>query len=80
MQGSDHPADKTIKLWDVSTGREIRTLVGSEGEITAVAFSPDGRTLVSASGPIQRFERGDFNMDRVVTVGRRDRTNRTRIP
>jgi WD40 repeat protein len=67
-QGNDHPADKTIKLWDVSTGREIRTLVGSEGEVTAVAFSPDGRTLASSSGAIQRFERGEWIMDRVVRL------------
>ena len=68
VQGSDHPADKTIKLWDVSTGREIRTLVGSEGEITAVAFNPDGHTLASASGAIQRFERGEWILDRVVRL------------
>jgi WD40 repeat protein len=68
VRGSDHPADKTIKLWDVSTGSEVRTLSGSEGEITAVAFSPDGHTLASASGAIQRFERGEWIMDRVVRL------------
>jgi len=67
-QGNDHPADKTIKLWDVATGREIRTLVGSAGEITAVAFSPDGRALASSSGAIQRFERGEWILDRVVRL------------
>ena len=67
LQGNDHPADKTIKLWDVGTGREVRTLVGSAGEITALAFSPDGQTLASASGAIQRSERG-WSMDRLIRL------------
>src|SRR5439155_27119167 len=40
--------DKTIKLWDVATGRETLTLRGQEFTIRAVAFSPDGRQLASA--------------------------------
>src|SRR6267142_4217503 len=35
--------DQTIKLWDVASGQELRTLEGSE----SVAFSPDGKTLAS---------------------------------
>jgi WD40 repeat protein len=41
--------DKTIKLWDTSTGNEIRTLSGHTGGVTGVAFSPDGLTVASAS-------------------------------
>jgi WD40 repeat protein len=40
--------DKTIKLWDVSTGTELRTLKQSSS-VDSVAFSPDGTTLASAS-------------------------------
>lgn len=36
-----------IRLWDVSTGREIRQLRGHRGEATSLAFSPDGKSLVS---------------------------------
>ena len=42
--------DNTIKIWDVQTGREIKTLRGHELPVGAVAFSEDGRTLTSASG------------------------------
>ncbi|CCI03622.1 hypothetical protein MICAC_4770001 [Microcystis aeruginosa PCC 9443] len=42
--------DKTIKLWNVETGKEIRTLKGHDGYVWSVNFSPDGKTLVSGSG------------------------------
>jgi len=41
--------DSTIKLWDVSTGLEIKTLEGHSSGVFSVAFSPDGRTLASGS-------------------------------
>jgi WD40 repeat protein/uncharacterized caspase-like protein len=41
--------DKTIKLWDVAGGNELHTLSGHSGEVGAVAFSPDGKTLASTS-------------------------------
>jgi len=40
--------DKTIKLWDAKTGRELRTLTGHSGWVECVAFSPDGQTLASS--------------------------------
>ena len=42
--------DKTLKLWDVATGREIRTFTGHSQWIYSVAFSPDGRQALSGSG------------------------------
>ena len=41
--------DKTIKLWDAASGREIRTLQGHFNTVNDVDFSPDGKTLVSSS-------------------------------
>lgn len=42
--------DTTVKLWDLATGIELRTLKGHQESVGAVAFSPDGRTIASASG------------------------------
>jgi hypothetical protein len=43
-------ADRTIKLWDVATGKELRTLSGHTSYVLSVAFSPDGKILASGSG------------------------------
>ncbi len=42
--------DKTVRLWDVDTQASILTLEEHPGAVGAVAFSPDGRTIASASG------------------------------
>ena len=44
----------TLKLWDLETGRALRTLTahsatGQTAGITSVAFSPDGKRLLSGS-------------------------------
>jgi WD40 repeat protein len=43
-------ADKTIKLWEMATGREIRSYLGNTGVIRVLAFSPDGKFLASVDG------------------------------
>jgi hypothetical protein len=40
--------DDTIKVWELSTGKLMRTLT-DEGGVFSVAISPDGQTLVSGS-------------------------------
>ena len=40
--------DNQIKLWDVATGREVKTLSGAAMPITDIAFSADGRSLTLA--------------------------------
>src|SRR5262249_8417735 len=37
------------KLWDMATWREIETIKGHAEGIWAVAFSPDGKTLITGS-------------------------------
>jgi WD40 repeat protein len=41
--------DKTIKIWNLATGEQIRTLSGHSYSVYSVAISPDGRTLASGS-------------------------------
>ncbi|MBC1220030.1 serine/threonine protein kinase [Nostoc sp. UCD121] len=41
--------DKTIKLWNLTSGEEIQTLEGHSNWIWTVAFSPDSKTLASGS-------------------------------
>ncbi|NEQ68332.1 MAG: hypothetical protein F6J86_28865 [Symploca sp. SIO1B1] len=43
-------SDKTIKLWDIETGQEIRTLRGHNQEVNSVSFNPDGNVLATGSG------------------------------
>lgn len=44
--GSD---DKTIKLWNISTGLAVKTLKGHTAGIRSLAFSPDGKYIASGS-------------------------------
>lgn len=41
------PFKRTIQLWDLRTGRCLRTLDGNKRPIRAIVFSPDGKRLVS---------------------------------
>jgi WD40 repeat protein len=41
--------DKTLKLWDLKSGRVLRTLEGHAGAVCAVVVTPDGRRAVSGS-------------------------------
>ncbi len=67
-----------VKIWDTATGQELRSL-GGEDSINCVAFSPDGKFLVTAGG-LQRDPDGRFSYWRgslilwEVASGRRLRT------
>lgn len=41
--------DRLIKLWDVETGKELRTLKDHSDSVYGIAFSPDGKLLASAA-------------------------------
>jgi WD40 repeat protein len=47
VSGSD---DKTVRLWDVATGRQVLPpLEDHISSVSSVAFSPDGKQVVSGS-------------------------------
>jgi WD40 repeat protein/serine/threonine protein kinase len=39
--------DSTVRLWDLKTSRELRTLFGHTGFVRCLAYSPDSRHLAS---------------------------------
>jgi guanine nucleotide-binding protein subunit beta-2-like 1 protein len=41
--------DKTLRLWDLKTGKTTRSLVGHTNDVLSVSLSPDNRQIVSAS-------------------------------
>ncbi len=41
--------DKTVRLWEVESGRCLRVLEGHSASVWSVAFSPDGRRALSGS-------------------------------
>jgi eukaryotic-like serine/threonine-protein kinase len=40
--------DNTVRLWNVTSGKEERSLLGHKSAVFGIAFSPDGKRLVSA--------------------------------
>jgi WD40 repeat protein len=49
------PGDTCARLWDVATGREIHCYRGHDAGVLGVAFSPDGKRILSsdASGTVR---------------------------
>ena len=41
--------DNTIRVFDVASGRQLRSLAGHSNLVASVAFSPDGRFILSGS-------------------------------
>lgn len=44
-----HGADKTVRIWDVRTEREVYRFDKHQGSVTSVAYAPTGRMLLSGS-------------------------------
>jgi WD40 repeat protein len=60
-------ADTTVKLWDVSSGKNLATLPAKNTGVYSVAFSPDGKTLVA--GGSDAFAPGTDSSTKVFVPG-----------
>jgi WD40 repeat protein len=49
--------DKTARIWDAATGKEVAVLRGHEGAVLSAAFSPDGSQILTTSGGMHIFSR-----------------------
>ena len=79
---SSGSSDGTIQLWYVDSGDLVQTLKGHTDAVTALAFAPDGKTLVSGSnddtlrvwesltGTLQRVLAGHGNDVKAVCFSR----------
>jgi WD40 repeat protein len=63
--------DNLILLWDAATGKQLRRFVGHANPISGVAFSSDGKTLVSASGNVSDHKDTSVRMWEVATAKER---------
>ena len=54
------PQGSLIQIWDARTGTHVRTYLGHNGKINALAFCPDSRVLASGG-------RDDIKLRRVET-------------
>jgi WD40 repeat protein/serine/threonine protein kinase len=69
-------ADHTVRIYDSSAGRLVRSLTGHTGEVAAVAFSPDSLALASGSSDrtVRLWSVADGRLIRTMT-GHTDRVN-----
>src|SRR5262249_39092960 len=60
-------SDKTAKLWDVASRREIATLTGDTNRMLSVSFSHDGELLATASrNSVRVWETKHYQLVRVL--------------
>ncbi len=71
--------DKTIKLWDPVTAREILTLRGHAGYLTDLTFSLDGRRILSRgitpTDPVRIWDATPWDDKNVPRPPARDETD-----
>lgn len=67
--------DTRIKVWDLDTGRELRTLDGHWGWVKSLAISSDSKTLFSASYKVLKIWNLESGQEIQTLNGHRDLIN-----
>jgi WD40 repeat protein len=69
-------SDNIVQLWDISSGKEIKTLKGHRNSVNSITFSPNGKTLASASSD-NTVKLWDINSGREITsfIGHKNSVN-----
>jgi WD40 repeat protein len=49
LQVATASSDKTARIWDAKTGRELRVLTGHDDSVSSISFGPHGQRVVTAS-------------------------------
>jgi len=64
--------DRTVKIWEVKTRKELRTLQ-HENTVTGLAFSPDGQRLATGDegpqGLIRFWDTANWKVEKIITNG-----------
>ena len=68
-------AENTLKVWNLTTDKEVRTLAGHTPQVIAVAVTPDGRLAVSGStdGTLKMWDMSTGVEARTLAACRRER-------
>ena len=45
-----------VMLWDIETGKEIRTFTGHTKDVSSVVFSPDGKFALSGGNTLNLWD------------------------
>jgi WD40 repeat protein/serine/threonine protein kinase/Flp pilus assembly protein TadD len=59
--------DKTVRIWDLTTGKESHTLQGHKQIVLGLAWSADGRLLASGSGYYREGRSGELKLWNATT-------------
>ncbi len=49
------PIEKTVRVWDVASAKEILALPGYKDSVTSIVFSPDGKMLATGNNEDQKI-------------------------